>query len=241
MAKKILFAVSDENFHAQAEGFFQREEFILLHARNTQETMDLVAEEEPALVLLNQDLSPLGGDACCRAIKKDYLLRHVRLALLVSPEDQDSERCRDSGADEIITWPVAWSDLLTSARRLLNLPDPGRLSLRADLHLPVKFRRLPKEDHHKGTTVNLSTGGFFVDTQKLYPRDSLLEIELDLSSVGQPPLKGRARVAWVNHPEWINKPQMPGGMGLELVDPPLDVLVQLEMLVAQVLTCAAES
>jgi Tfp pilus assembly protein PilZ len=105
----------------------------------------------------------------------------------------------------------------------------------------VFFRRPPGTDRYQGSTFNLSAGGLFVDTQTLFPRDSLLDIELDLSSSGNRLCNVGPRVAWINHPEWINKPLLPSGMGLELIDSPLDTMARLESVVSGVLSCTAES
>ncbi|WP_305044795.1 PilZ domain-containing protein [Geoalkalibacter sp.] len=233
MPKKILLAAADDDLLCWPEGFFHREEFTLLRARDAHRALLLVEQEEPALAVVGLDLAPTGGVALCRQIKKDFLLRPTRLVLLVPRGEEDRESCRASGADAILTLPVDGMLLHDTCRRLLNLPDPGRLARRAALRIPLRYRRLPSGEYECGSTVNLSTGGLFLEAEVLYPRDSLLELVLDLSPCGGPLLKAQGRVAWVNHPEWVNKPLFPFGMGLELIDLPLGELELLEVLVSR--------
>ncbi|MDO3377007.1 PilZ domain-containing protein [Geoalkalibacter halelectricus] len=236
MSRKILIAIPEEDFLDRVEGFFGREEFILVRARDGEQAWRLIEEEDPVLAFVSLHLPPDGGDVFCRRIKKDFLLRHTRLILLVQASEEDSERCRESGADAIVSLPADWTTLLDSSRRLLNLPDPGRLAPRAPLSVPLRYRRLPAGDFECGTTANVSTGGLFLQGDVLYPRDSRLEVVLDLTAYGGPLLSVTARVAWVNHPEWLRKPQFPCGMGLELLDLSLHDLARLEALVSQYLS-----
>lgn len=235
MPKKILVAVADPDSLPRPEGFFGREEFVLLHARDASDALRLMEQEEPALALVGLDLPPTDGAAFCRRVKKDFLLRQTRLVLLVPRAQEDAEGCRESGADAILTLPVDAVLLRDTARRLMDLPDPGRLAPRAPVQIPLRYRRLPAGDFECGSTANLSTGGLFLQADVLYPRDSLLELVLDLSSCGGPLLSTQARVAWVNHPEWVNKPQFPFGMGLELIDLSLGELEGLESLVSRLI------
>ncbi|KIH76413.1 Response regulator receiver domain-containing protein [Geoalkalibacter ferrihydriticus] len=240
MPKKILLASAEKDFLDRVEGFFGREEFVLLRAHNAPEALRLIEDEDPALAFVAQHLPPDGGDAFCRRIKKDFLLRRTRVILLVQGADEDSERCRESGADAIVALPADWTTLLDSSRRLLDLPDPGRLAPRAALRVPLRYRRLPAGEFECGSTVNLSTGGLFLESEVLYPRDSRLELVLDLSSCQGPLLSVTARVAWINHPEWMRKAQLPWGMGLELLDLSLQDLARLESLVSQFLSSSPD-
>ncbi len=228
MPKKILFAVSDKDFLTRAEGFFQRQDFELVLARDSREAFALIEEQGPDLAFLALDLPPWGGDACCRRIKKDFLLQKTRVVLLVPPAEEDSERSRDTGADAILAFPAEWSLLIDTARGLLRLPDPGRLAPRASVAMSVRFRHLPHGDELIGKTANLSTGGVFLATDCLYPRDSRLEMQLEIDPVAGRSMVLVGRVAWTNHPEWVLKPNLPIGMGIEFLDLALNEMVALE-------------
>ncbi len=242
MPKKILFAVSDPYTLGLPRGFFRRDEFKTTFCSDSREAYAIIEEDAPDLVVMAADLPPWGGDACCRRVKNDFLLRHTRIVLLAPPEIEDEERCRDSGADAILPLNTAADPLLATVRRLLDLPDPGRLAPRAPVELKIRFRPLPEGDFCQGITVNLGTGGIFLQTEKLYPRDTLIEIVFPELEKKQG-VRGTftARVAWVNHPEWVLKPELPVGMGCEFIDLSLGEMSQLESFVSRHLTEASSA
>jgi hypothetical protein len=41
------------------------------------------------------------------------------------------------------------------------------------------------------------------------------------------------RVAWVNHPDWLKKPELPVGMGIEFVDASREHVELLQLFVEQ--------
>jgi len=66
-------------------------------------------------------------------------------------------------------------------------------------------------------SVNLSTGGVFIETTDILPLDTLLMIKFKI-----PPYESiitcNARVAWTNEPGNLRKFSLPPGMGLQFMD-----------------------
>ncbi|AJF06171.1 PilZ domain-containing protein [Geoalkalibacter subterraneus] len=234
MPKKILFAVSDPHKLGLSRGFYRRDEFKTTLCSDSREAYAIIEEDAPDLAVIEVNLPPWGGDSCCRRVKNDFLLQRTRIILLAPPKIEDEERCRDSGADAILPLTTAPDPLLATVRRLLGLPDPGRLAPRASIELKIRFRHLPHGDFCQGITVNLGTGGLFLQAEALYPRDSLIELVFpDLGKHQGKQATFTARVAWVNHPEWVLKPELPVGMGCEFIDLSLAEMTQLERFVSR--------
>lgn len=66
-------------------------------------------------------------------------------------------------------------------------------------------------------SVNLNSGGIFIETDRLMPPETLLFLEFEL------PLSGctmnyKARVAWVNSFSSMLKHNLPVGMGVQFID-----------------------
>jgi uncharacterized protein (TIGR02266 family) len=66
-------------------------------------------------------------------------------------------------------------------------------------------------------SVNLNSGGIFIETDRLMPPGTLLFLEFEL------PLNGckmnyKARVAWVNSFSSMLKQDLPVGMGVQFID-----------------------
>jgi uncharacterized protein (TIGR02266 family) len=80
----------------------------------------------------------------------------------------------------------------------------------------------PPQELLQNYSVNLSTGGMFLETWQALPLDTPISLEFSLGD--DRTIRCQARVAWVNAPDLILKPQLPVGMGLQFIDIPLDQL-----------------
>lgn len=66
-------------------------------------------------------------------------------------------------------------------------------------------------------TVNVSTGGVFIETAKILPVDTLLVVKFKLPDMDRI-ITCRSRVAWTNGPDELRKPSIPHGMGIQFID-----------------------
>lgn len=72
-------------------------------------------------------------------------------------------------------------------------------------------------------TVNISTGGIFLETDKILPIDTPLIVEFMLPGKNTP-ITCNARVSWTNGPVDMKKALLPPGMGLQFLDLSLEHL-----------------
>jgi uncharacterized protein (TIGR02266 family) len=70
-------------------------------------------------------------------------------------------------------------------------------------------------------SINVSTGGIFVETDEPLPEDTNLFIKFMLP-VMDDPITCKSKVAWTNEPGRIKSQELPAGMGLQFLDLPLD-------------------
>lgn len=174
-----------------------------------------VEAEAPALAVF--DMTQMGERAleCCREIKKDYLL-NVTPVLLVLPENVSEffvEACWTAGCDAAVSRPLVASRLLDAACGLLGISR--RLARRFPVNFQLKILDT-RQKKHAGTCVNLNAGGMFIATEILYPIDTRLVIDFVLPGL-QSLLQCPVRVAWVNHPEWRKRNDMPCGLGVQFL------------------------
>lgn len=66
-------------------------------------------------------------------------------------------------------------------------------------------------------SINLSTGGVFIETKLILPEDTNLTVKFKLPHTDTL-IVAKARVAWVNSPESLKKAALPIGMGLQFLD-----------------------
>jgi len=213
--KKILLTDDAELVHAMRSSFFRREGFSFLLAGSSQQAFEIIEEEDPALAILDLAMEGEGGDACCRRIKDDPLLRATQIALIARlGHADDLNRCHLAGCDGIVYRPIDPHGLVTTACEILDIADPAEPRL--DVDLPLRCG-VSSSALISARGLNLNVGGMFIHTEQLFPVNAEVVVEFALPERPQG-MRCRCRVAWVNHPEWIKMPRLPVGMGVQFLD-----------------------
>ena len=212
--RKVLLVDDVQLFLEQEKTFFNREIFDLLVARSGIEALKIVREEKPELVFMDLYMPDMDGDRCCHMIKSDKELRDIPVIMVTTGVDEDDfERCWQAGCDDIITKPIHRHYFLAIIRKYIPLPE--RKAPRYTARLRVHYGPNPQQllaDY----TVNVSTGGIFIETLNLLPLGTELTIEFILPEP-ETTISTQGKVAWVNHPELIKNPNLPVGMGLQFL------------------------
>ena len=213
--KKIVLSNNPLLLTILHNSFFQREGFDMVLVQDGQTGFQAIEAEEPTLAVF--DLMHLGEQAldCCRAVKGDPLLATTPVLLLL-PEDAGedlADDCWDAGCDAVVHRPLAAERFLDAACGLLGIST--RLARRFPVSFELSFLD-SKQKKHVGLCANLNLGGMFLATETLFPVDTELAVEFVLPGFKMA-LQNAARVAWVNHPEWLKKNSMPCGVGLEFI------------------------
>jgi DNA-binding response OmpR family regulator len=89
-------------------------------ANSGEKALDMIADELPALVMLDVRLSGISGLEVCRRLKDDATTRAIPILMvtaLESPEDQ--QQAADAGADGFVTKPFEMETLLAQIRSAL--------------------------------------------------------------------------------------------------------------------------
>lgn len=66
-------------------------------------------------------------------------------------------------------------------------------------------------------SINMSTGGVFIESSMILPEDTELTVKFNLPN-SDTIITVNARVAWTNDPAALKKPSLPPGMGLQFLD-----------------------
>lgn len=226
--KKILLADDVELFLELEKTFFRRENFELLIARTGQDALELTRAEGPDLVFMDLFMPVMDGDEACRRIKENPQTASIPVVMVTQGgRDEDLERCRQAGCDDILLKPINRHLFVATARRLLQVVD--RAEPRVLARLQVRQGVAPNQVL-RDYSLNLSTGGLFLATQSPLPVGSPLALEFQLPDSMQP-IYCQARVAWINQAEqWVH-PLLPVGMGLQFIDLGSSDLVALRQFV----------
>lgn len=215
LKKHLLLSDSPDLLNILESSFLSRQGFRFTVAANGAQAFEYVEERDPLLAILTQEMPGLNGYECCRRIKCDPFLRATPVALVVRQGvDRDYEKCREVGCDGLIYTPFESKQVVDVVCRLLNITERGevRVSTRFSLVYGVGPRVI-----NQGVAVNLNRGGVFIEADRQFPVDSMVEMELLLPEE-EKPVQCRGRIAWVNHPEWVKNPSLPHGMGVRFID-----------------------
>lgn len=82
-------------------------------------------------------------------------------------------------------------------------------------------------------SVNVSSGGIFIETDLILPVDTDLFVEFTLP-VNDRRIRCRSRVAWTNEPENRKSAVLPSGMGLQFLDLPFDDMTVIRNYIEEV-------
>ncbi|HEY5975200.1 MAG TPA: response regulator [Geobacteraceae bacterium] len=221
--KKVLLADDVELFIDLAATFFNQKPIDLLVARNGRQALDLIRQEQPDLVFMDLYMPELDGDVCCALIKADPTCRQIPIIMVTQGgREAESARCREAGCDELIFKPLNRQEFLAMADRYLGSDalDGTRYLASVWVQFAVGGQTLTNY------SINLSSGGLFLESVDLLPVDTLLVIEILLPGQAMP-ICCASRVAWVNLPEQPLKPELPGGMGLQFCNLPMQEMAAI--------------
>ena len=211
-AKNFLMLEHDES---SRQTFFLRDNFELRTAHTGAEVLEIVASSCPDIAFLDLNMPEMSGDECCRRIKTDADLKHIPVVMVTEgAREEDLERCRQAGCDDIILKPINLENFIETAKK--NLKIQIRTLPRYKARMRVNFgpdaSQLLSE-----YTLNLSPGGVFLETMNLMAEGTPFAVEFVLPHRNTP-ISCQACVAWVNHPEMIRNPNLPAGMGIQFLD-----------------------
>jgi uncharacterized protein (TIGR02266 family) len=123
------------------------------------------------------------------------------------------DRCRAAGCDAFLEKPLSTSAVVSVVSRLLF--GERRRETRVAVRLPVSYG-IEAPGRLVDYTVDLSTGGMFLDSKKALPIDTLLTVDFTLPR-SDTAIVCRVRVAWRNGPILRSSQLFPQGMGLEFL------------------------
>jgi uncharacterized protein (TIGR02266 family) len=135
-------------------------------------------------------------------------------------KEEDLRLCREAGCDTVVFKPINRHHFVETARKFLHLKC--RAAPRVKARLRITYGPDP-EDMLLKFTVNVSTGGVFIETSEFHPVDTPLSIIFELPEL-KDGVRCQARVAWINHHENRMKPLLPPGLGVEFLDLSLEDL-----------------
>jgi two-component system phosphate regulon response regulator PhoB len=177
----ILIVEDEEPIITLVRYNLEREGFRVAAARDGEEGLVMIAEEEPDLVVLDWMLPFVSGIELCRQIRRRPETRHLPVIMLTAKgEEADRVRGLESGADDYVTKPFSPQELLARVRAVLRRANPSfaeeTLSFR-DVVIDLASHRVRRggQDVHLGPTEFRLLRHLMENPGRVFSREQLLD------------------------------------------------------------------
>ncbi len=125
MEKKILIVDDEPHIRALLEQTledFEDEDVEILVAKDGEEGLDVIQEEQPALVFLDVMMPKMNGFDVCDAVKHDLNLEDVYIVMLTAKgQEFDKKKGLEVGADTYMTKPFDPDEIIEKAEEVLGI------------------------------------------------------------------------------------------------------------------------
>jgi len=125
MTKKILIVDDEPNIVISLEFLMRREGFEITVARDGEEALGAIAQENPDLVLLDVMMPKFNGFEVCEKVRTNPEYAGMRIIMLTAKgREAEVSKGLSLGADGYITKPFSTRDLVEQVKNLLGLGAP---------------------------------------------------------------------------------------------------------------------
>ncbi len=110
---KILIVDDEKDIVETLSFMLEAKGFEIISAYDGEEGLKLAKEESPDLIILDVMMPKINGYKICRLLKYDAKYKNIPI-IMVTARSQDTDKLigEETGADEYITKPFEFSDVL---------------------------------------------------------------------------------------------------------------------------------
>ena len=137
-----IFVVEDEKPISTLLTYnLQKEGYKVSSSSNGEEALSNIKEKKPDLVLLDWMLPDLSGIKICQYLKQDEKVKNIPIIMLTAKgEEEDKVKGLNTGAEDYMTKPFSFPELLARIKSLLKRVKPNIVSEEAT-YLDLKIDR----------------------------------------------------------------------------------------------------
>ena len=104
----------------------EKEGYKVSSSSNGEEALSLIKEKKPDLVLLDWMLPDLSGIKICQYLKQDKKVKNIPIIMLTAKgEEEDKVKGLNTGAEDYMTKPFSFPELLARIKSLLKRVKPN--------------------------------------------------------------------------------------------------------------------
>lgn len=116
---KILIVDDEPNILLSLEFLFKKEGYRVFIARDGEEAIGIIDENDPELVILDIMMPKVDGYEVCRHLKKYHQATKI-VFLTAKSKQQDIQKGLSLGADLYLTKPFSTKDLVNKVKLIMN-------------------------------------------------------------------------------------------------------------------------
>ena len=159
----------------------EKEGYKVSSSSNGEEALSVIKEKKPDLVLLDWMLPDLSGIKICQYLKQDKKVKNIPIIMLTAKgEEEDKVKGLNTGAEDYMTKPFSFPELLARIKSLLKRVKPNIVSEEAT-YLDLKIDRESMKVFRKEKEINLGPKEYKLldflikQPKRVYSREQLLE------------------------------------------------------------------
>lgn len=198
MDEKILIVDDEPRYLRLMEANLTTEGYNVLKAIDGQGAVDMVAEKQPDLVLLDVMMPKLDGFGACERIRE---FSNVPI-IMVTARGNEADRVTglDLGADDYIVKPFSATELLARVRAVLRRAQTMGSAVQQSIfnHSSLRIDFARAEVFSEGRIVYLSATEYRLLLQFAHNVGSVLTSEQLLTDVWGPEYRNDKEILWVS-------------------------------------------
>ena len=119
---RLLIADDNQQNRELLEAYLVEEDYEIAMATNGQETLNMVSDRQPDLILLDIMMPRLSGYEVCQQLKDAAATTDIPILMVTALNEMgDIERAVAAGCDDFLTKPVNRLELTTRVKSLLKV------------------------------------------------------------------------------------------------------------------------
>mgnify|MGYP000389056096 FL=1 len=181
MSANIYIVEDEEPIITLIKYNLEKEGYKVSYSDNGNDGIKGIKNSLPDLVLLDWMLPDFSGVEICKNLKKDSKFKNIPIIMLTAKgEEEDKIKGLNSGADDYITKPFSFPELLARVKALLRRSKPSvvvDIVEFEDLKIDRMTRRVyrKKKEIHLGPKEYDLLNFFIKNPKRVYSREQILE------------------------------------------------------------------
>ena len=181
MSANIYIVEDEEPIIILIKYNLEKEGYKVSYSDNGNDGIKGIKNSLPDLVLLDWMLPDFSGVEICKNLKKDSKFKNIPIIMLTAKgEEEDKIKGLNSGADDYITKPFSFPELLARVKALLRRSKPSVVADIVEFE-DLKIDRMTRRVYRKKKEIHLGPKeydllNFFIKNPKrVYSREQILE------------------------------------------------------------------